>query len=496
MSVFRSAVEAFTGIWGGNLTVQGDLTVNGTTTFDIPSTTSSQTITLNDGETGAGVDPVGFVGLVIDRGTETDFKWGYEESENQMKAGFVGELKTVARGNIGTKGHIPFGEVSGVVLQDHLGSDLLDDLGEPISDNTAYDRYLGESAYLYWDDLNDRLGIGTSSPSSALDVVGNITVSGTVDGINVGTDVAANTVHLTSDGKNHSDVVLNNTHRTSDGSGHADVATNSVHVAADGSDHADVATNSVHTAGNGSDHANVATNTTHISSDGKDHSDVVLNNTHRTSTGADHSYIDQAVTVAGTPTFAQLTVDTLKLDGYTLSSTSGNIQISPAGTGVGVGVGAPDGLFHIHSGSAGTISANANADDLVVEHSTSGGITVLTPSTTVGALYFGSELDNDIAGVLYNHAANDLTLRANGTNVVTVDGAAASVGIGTAAPEETLHVVGNGKFTGTGAIQLTSGSVAQRPTAAAGMIRWNSDNTEAEIYDGTNWRGVLLSSPV
>jgi hypothetical protein len=37
--------------------------------------------------------------------------------------------------------------------------------------------------------------------------------------------------------------------------------------------------------------------------------EIVANTVHKTSTGADHSYLDQAVTIAGTPTFSTLTVD-------------------------------------------------------------------------------------------------------------------------------------------------------------------------------------------
>ena len=40
----------------------------------------------------------------------------------------------------------------------------------------------------------------------------------------------------------------------------------------------------------------------------------------------------------------------------------------------------------------------------------------------------------------------------------------------------------------TGFVQLPSGSTAQRPgTPIAGMIRYNTDNTRNEIYDGTKW---------
>ncbi len=43
---------------------------------------------------------------------------------------------------------------------------------------------------------------------------------------------------------------------------------------------------------------------------------------HISESGASHTYIDQAVTVAGTPTFAQLTVDNLRLDGNDIGLTT------------------------------------------------------------------------------------------------------------------------------------------------------------------------------
>lgn len=138
-----------------------------------------------------------------------------------------------------------------------------------------------------------------------------------------GEQFATNT-HAGGDGSDHADVATNTTHSGGDGSDHADVATNTTHSGGDGSDHADVATNTTHGSGNGSDHANVATNTTHGSGDGSDHADVATNTTdiatnvtaigsnttHRGSNGSDHSYLDQAVTIASSPTFANTTITT------------------------------------------------------------------------------------------------------------------------------------------------------------------------------------------
>ncbi len=49
------------------------------------------------------------------------------------------------------------------------------------------------------------------------------------------------------------------------------------------------------------------------------------------------------------------------------------------------------------------------------------------------------------------------------------------------APAVTLDIQG------TDAVQLTSGTTAERPTAAAGMIRFNTTTSKFEGYDGTSW---------
>lgn len=47
-----------------------------------------------------------------------------------------------------------------------------------------------------------------------------------------------------------------------------------------------------------------------------------------------------------------------------------------------------------------------------------------------------------------------------------------------------------GLFTGTGTIQVPAGTTASRPTPAQGMFRYNTDLTQFEGYDGSNWGGI------
>ena len=53
-----------------------------------------------------------------------------------------------------------------------------------------------------------------------------------------------------------------------------------------------------------------------------------------------------------------------------------------------------------------------------------------------------------------------------------------------------LTVTGDLTVNGTGAVKVSSGTSAERPTAVEGMIRYNTDSTAYEGYDGTNWSSL------
>jgi len=153
------------------------------------------------------------------------------------------------------------------------------------------------------------------------------------------------------------------------------------------------------------------------------------------------SLINQDLTTdSATVAFARLDIDNLRLDGNVLSSTSGDIQLTSAGTGVGIGIASPDGTLHVHTATAGAITAKATADDLVVEVGASGGISILTPKAEAGVIAFGNPTDgNDDGQIKYANSTRVMTFTTASTDAMIID-ASQNVGIGTASPTATFEV--------------------------------------------------------
>ena len=82
-------------------------------------------------------------------------------------------------------------------------------------------------------------------------------------------------------------------------------------------------------------------------------------------------------------------------------------------------------------------------------------------------------------------AGKTMFLFNNGTNVVEAVNAL-----------DTLYVTGaatfasDSSFTSTGAVKLPVGTTAQQPTAATGMVRFNSTDTQFEGYNGVAWSAI------
>ena len=86
--------------------------------------------------------------------------------------------------------------------------------------------------------------------------------------------------------------------------------------------------------------------------------------------------------------------------------TEQNLFFADASTDrIGIGTAAPDGPLHIMSASAGTVTADANADELVIEGSGNAGLTILSANSSQGNIAFGDD-GNAKQGVFGFHQGN------------------------------------------------------------------------------------------
>jgi hypothetical protein len=131
---------------------------------------------------------------------------------------------------------------------------------------------------------------------------------------------------------------------------------------------------------------------------------------------------------------------------------SERLRIDSSGN-VGIGISSPDGKLHIQDGSAGTVTAAAGANDLVIETSQTSGMSILCGAGWASVIQFGGGTDNNIANIGINDTTGIMTIGtakaggsmklrvADGVDAMTLD-SSGNVGIGTTSPSTKLEVLG------------------------------------------------------
>jgi hypothetical protein len=107
------------------------------------------------------------------------------------------------------------------------------------------------------------------------------------------------------------------------------------------------------------------------------------------------------------------------------------------------------------------------------------GTSPLTASSTIP--------NTDITGLgtMSTQNANNVNIDGGAIDGTAIGGSVASTGAFT-----DFTASGTASFTATGAVKIPVGTQAQRPTPAAGMLRFNDDLDEFEGYNGTAWASV------
>ena len=202
-------------------------------------------------------------------------------------------------------------------------------------------------------------------------------------------------------------------------------------------------------------------------------------------TGDSVTITGNSIVLSNTPTvtgtFADLgTVTTVDINGGTIDGAA--IGGASASTGAFTTIDASQGIDITADSQALRIGAG---NDLSISHDgTNTGITNATGNLTITTAASSSVVINE------GSADVDFRVESNGnTHAIFVDAGNDRVGIATSSPSFVLDASGS-----TDAIKLPSGTTAQRPTAAAGIIRYNSQTSKYEACnDGSTYVELAIA---
>ena len=89
--------------------------------------------------------------------------------------------------------------------------------------------------------------------------------------------------------------------------------------------------------------------------------------------------------------------------------------------GIGTGGLAPDGLLHVMSVNAGSVTSDPSANLLTLENSSDAGLSILSGNTASGNIFFGDVDDNDVGQVVYDHFSDSMLFTTGGSESMRLD---------------------------------------------------------------------------
>lgn len=208
----------------------------------------------------------------------------------------------------------------------------------------------------------------------------------------------------------------------------------------------------------------------------------------------------QQLRTTDSPSFAQLNIDNLRLDGNTLSTTNtnGDLLLAPNGTGkieitgdvniwdgstVGtgnlvVGNNSGDSKVHIIDGSAGVVAAPTNTV-LTVENDNNCLISILAPNLNEKGIVFGDPSNNDRGAVILDQAG-DLALTTIGfPRLIILSTGEVGIGIDTAF-DSILHV------------RNDNAGIISAPTNTVITVENNNDAFVSFLTPNANAKGLVF----
>ena len=208
----------------------------------------------------------------------------------------------------------------------------------------------------------------------------------------------------------------------------------------------------------------------------------------------------------------RLTIDSIDITNNIISTneSNANIEFVPNGTGT-VEINANTNVYgnitatgnitangNITIGDADTDNVTFNADvasDIIPNTTNTynlGSSTKKWNNAYINDVFATSSVISDVQitqnYVRSSNSNTNLELRSNGTGSVVIDNLSFKDATITSTGDITIAPAsGSVEINGIGSLKLPVGTTAQRPTAVAGKVRYNSDTNSFEGYNGTNW---------
>lgn len=172
----------------------------------------------------------------------------------------------------------------------------------------------------------------------------------------------------------------------------------------------------------------------------------------------------------------------------------------------------PDGTLHVHTASAGTVSANASYDDFIVENSGNAGISILSPDGSNAGIAFGTPSDSVGAALTWDYDLSQFrvsTDKVGSSLILFADNGVTNLTLSGASGSERATFAGDIYFAGTdptilgndtdGSLFISSGNAtnngmnlvmfAGSHATQANDLLVKAGSTQVLLYDhsGTNW---------
>lgn len=152
----------------------------------------------------------------------------------------------------------------------------------------------------------------------------------------------------------------------------------------------------------------------------------------------------------------------------------------------------PNGYLANSNVIVGTTTLTLGSTVTTIDGLTLGNVTIASGNVTISNVSV-SNFSATTANVSGTANISNLVVIGNATvggNVTAAKGTFTSANVSGTANISTLVVTGNASFTSTGAVLLAKGTTAQQPTGVAGLLRFNTDSSTFEGYNGTAWAAV------